>query len=233
MLDKFRSSLRTMKGSLAVLGAAASVVVAVYSVQEQIEANAREARITRSFTLYENFITSDAVNQLVSHSGRVELELKKVAQWTPVETIKTLNAEINARGVSGEFYDHMTQLLSQGSAIARCAGYGGVGGRKPEAVCDLGTVATLVREPIVDLFFLLRPVLYCDSYIEGFEREIDLIEEIVTAHFQEQGVQVYRTVQESWTAPDENYVVLEFGPEEHCTPFEGKEQTVALSARAG
>lgn len=236
MLHRIRASLEAIKGSLAAVAGGASVMVAIVSVHMQISANADEARVNRSFTLYDHFITSQAVNYLMTQSGFIELELNRhLSAMAPINDVKRLSAELNARNTGPEFYDHMTELLRQTSAIARCAGYDGEGEDRSTAgrMCDQETIARLLGESLVDLFFRLRPVMYCDGYIQAFGPYIAQMEAIVGAYLRTSGVVVYETMRDSAAAPaDGAYVVLEFGPSEHCSPFEQSTQSVALSATA-
>ncbi|MDX1541430.1 MAG: hypothetical protein R3349_08510 [Geminicoccaceae bacterium] len=239
MLHRIRSSIDHIKGSVAAVAGMASVLAAIVSVHLQIDANADEARIDRSFTLYDHFIGSDSVNYLMTLSGLIEFELsQRLSETTPVDDIKKLSAEVNAQNTGPELYDHMTELLRQSSAIARCAGYDQDERDGPMAtrMCDQETIGRLLGESLVDLFFRLRPVMYCDGYIQAFGPYIAQMEAVVGSYMRASGVTVYATVEESLNAPkDQSYVVLEFGPQKHCAPFEGRAQSVALphAAKAG
>ena len=133
----------------------------------------------------------------------------------------------------------MTQLLRQGSAIARCAGFGeevSDGWTGDETMCDRETISTLFGESIVDLFFTLRPVLYCSSFVRSFRNHIEPIEAVVAAQLREQGYAAYKTREEiPATMRDAEPFVLRFGPERYCAPFKDEPQTAALAkaAKAG
>lgn len=236
MLERLRTLRASFRGSLAAVTGIASVLVAVGSVERQIDAHAREAQVNRSFALYDQFIRSDAIDTLISLSAEIDVRLARAQVGSaPGADQKTLMAQAIAQVVQSrpEFYQDIIQLLRQASTIARCTGDEAAPLDLPwladRPVCDPETVTMLLGGPIAELFFRYRPVMYCDTYLKLFEQDIGRLESIVGGYMQTIGFGVYETAEQvPGDGLEDRYVVLEFGPQEHCAAFAGETHSVAL-----
>ena len=241
MFHTLRSWIETANGVVAIFGGLASVAIAVFAILIQQEINAsdqRRAQVDRSIALFDQFASSDAVNHLTTLSGFVEFEIHQT-EPDPEKTdaIKQLSARLMAVRAreDPEFYDHMTQLLQQISVITRCGDFMAASER---AICDQETIFALFGDSIMDLFFRLRPVMYCDSYFRTFRSAIESFETIVSTYLQKvKGVErgIYPALDDVPRLEREegDYILLEFGPRAFCQPFQPGQQTASLDRARG
>jgi len=173
MPRRFRIWVHTGNHIVGIIGGIASVVIAIYAVliQQQLstaeqERGRRELAISqentavnRAIALYENFVSSDAYNKLMDFGLSVEYDMQKQLQGeADLQDLEEYVAgKVNDR--EDEFYRLMSILFQKLDTITRCD----IEVTETTKICDKTTVISLVGSSIVDLFFSLRPALYCDS----------------------------------------------------------------------
>lgn len=246
-----RSWIDTTNEVVGILGGVASVVIAIVAIviqqgihdsderRSQVDRAIAEqrAQVDRAIALFEQFASSEAVNHLTTLSGFVEFEIHK-HEPDPEKTDKNkqLSAQLTALRIreDADFHDRMIQLLQQIGAIARC---GDFMADSEDAICDQKTLFALFGESIVDLFFRLRPVMYCDSYFHNFQSDIASFETIVSTYLEEvKGTKrkIYRTLKEvpRVEREEDNYIVLEFGPQAFCQPFQDQQHVSLVRSQS-
>ena len=195
-----RAFLRSLIGewghAIQALGAIAGVVVAVMAIviqqdiakqeaqrqrdiakqQEQKEADdTRRAAIERSIALYDNFMNSEYIRELI----RFHVEIHKNYAIKGQKTRDSFSEAVIESTRSDEqiIYRNLALLLNDIEPIAKCSKYergywkdGKVEFDVNESdippLCDRESFRTLLFGPLSELFFSYRYFLYCDQNLE-------------------------------------------------------------------
>lgn len=160
----------------------ASIVIAFYAYKIQMNLISQEkerAAIARSIVLYDQFTESDSARYLLEVANDIQTHL-----WRPGESGYTHKDLVKAFG-ENDFYENrekiraaLADLLHDVNSIFKCGVYEEEGkdnngqedtyseGTK-EPLCDRHTISVLFGEKLSEIFYLLRPVLYCDDFMRS------------------------------------------------------------------
>ena len=177
-----RASLRTLiekwGQAIHVSGAIASVVVAILGVvvatiaiivqQDITRQEVRRAAIGRSIALYDYFMNSTHIKELMALQADVHRNYSEKEKKTRQAMIESL---IKATGDQDEIvHKNLALMLHDFASIAKCGGYetgfwkdGQILTDDSQPLCDRGTFRTLLFGPLSELFFTYRYFFYCDG----------------------------------------------------------------------
>ena len=197
--------------------AIATAVVAVFSVlieRKLVSQEKERAAVSRSIALYRDFVESDAVKYLSKVDHRIEhgLWVKYGSDMTAEETKKGSISIYNEEPLNKErnkILQSVAELLQNIKIIYDCGNYKKEyepdkdKTKEDEYLCDNKTISILLGGIMTEIFFAIRPVLYCDDFItnsyHGKDREpstyIGRFESLILDHMKnEHGEnQVFRT----------------------------------------
>ena len=204
--------------------AIATAVAAVFSIlierklvdqeKERATISKERAAVSRSIALYRDFVGSDAVKYLskVDHIIDHGLWVKYGPKITSEETKEGKISIYNEKPLSDKrekILQSVVELLQHTKIIYDCGNYkkeyepnkNKTG--EDEDLCDNKTISILLGGIMTEIFFAIRPVLYCDKFItnsyHGKNREpftyIGQFESLILDHMKnEHGEnQVFRT----------------------------------------
>lgn len=161
----------------------ASIVIAIfaYKIQTNLISQEKErAAISRSIVLYEQFMASESAKYLLDSAHEIQIYLS-----LPHNKVKIKEALVNVFGEE-EFYEkredirkHLADLLKNVNSIYRCGLYGenldenddkvelDNAGDIKSLLCDRHTISVLFGEQLSEIFYMIRPVLYCDEFMRA------------------------------------------------------------------
>ena len=160
-----------------IAAAIATVVVAVFSVlieRELIAQEKRRAAVSRSIALYHDIVESPALKHLqeVRHTITRDLWEEYGSEATAYQTIRR-SVEVYREGTlfkeRSKIRQSIDALLHSIETIYDCGDYKEKYEQNEtmeiDNFCDQKTISILFGPIMTNIFFAVRPVLYCDPFI--------------------------------------------------------------------
>lgn len=179
----------------------AGIVIAIYAykIQEGLVSQEKErAAISRSIALYRQFSESRSVKHLLNVAHQLQVHLS-----SPDGQGRTMDALVGA--YSQDKFDRkkpymrkwLSDVLQDVTTIYRCGNYEekfvnstSAIVQSREALCDRYTISVLFGEKLTEIFYMLRPMLYCDGFMRKtyFDRrptsDIGKFESLIMDHLE-------------------------------------------------
>lgn len=210
----------------------ATAVVAVFSIliERKLVAQEKErAAVSRSIALYRDFVESSTVDHLLEVHHTIDRDLW--AKYGPDITEEEIR--IGSISIYGEMdtidreeiLQSVAQLLQNIKIIYDCGNYQNEyemnKNEEAENLCDQKTISILIGGIMTELFFSIRPVLYCDDFIKnsylGKDKDpstyIGMFESLILDHLKENHGEdrIFRTKVDwvnSGRIPAKDYIIV-------------------------
>ena len=162
--------------TIAAIGTVATAILAFLIQQEIAEQERHRASVSRAVALYRDFVASDAVIYLRDVAHDIDtISLKKFESSGDKEEAKT---RIKIFGEK-EIYEKLPKivkslgiLLQDIDVIYKCGQFSEIdaetaGTSLEEELCDRRTISVLLGSLMSELYFMFRPIMYCDKFLKN------------------------------------------------------------------
>lgn len=185
---RFKHYAEELQPTVSVIGGVASVVIAIlaYMIDQNMQANARlEARIDRSVAMARSIIDDSEFKTLQRIGHGIEWEAESLGNGPHNHALiafVSYQARRSAQLMPEE--DHrfrflVMRLLQDASRAQNCltASDGG------DPLCDGRSLMALAGGPLVEAFFSIRPILFCDESLKHSAGDlVKLVERHIRDH---------------------------------------------------
>lgn len=199
--------------AISIVGGIASLFIAFFAanIDERVAENAiKQAQTNRSVSLGESILRDQAVVGLIQTAVRVERAYDRAVS-NDASREDFARAKIDAlvtqmHDETKDYYPGMALLLQHVERAVRCIGPDPAQERSAfPPTCDRTTFMALSGSALADLYFVLRPIYYCDPFFkndEDVEKYADFVFDYSIGEKRHNGhpIEVFRTPEEAEAA---------------------------------
>lgn len=210
--------------AISIVGGIASLFIAFFAanIDQRVAENAiKQAQTNRSVSLGESILHDGAVIALIRTAVRVEraydLAVPNDASRDDFARAKIDALVAHMHGDARDYFPGMALLLQHVERAVRCIGPDpATAGSALPPTCDRKTFMALSGSALADLYFVLRPIYYCDPFFrddEGVDRYADFVFEYSRNENEQNGddVKILRDMESAPKDPPEDTSIMVIG----------------------
>jgi len=234
-----------------------------YQIDNTVQERAsKEAQMGRSVALFQSIIEDESIKELFDVGVSVEAAIHAATpgQESP-DDYKTLEARYLAVRMNDdkELLPSLISLLQHINRAVKCVNIADgenletsfsefikSGSRySQEALCDQKTLLSLSGEMFSDLYMYLRPILTCDEFFNR-GKELKRYQNLIRYYYKQEDQEIHTGneinshvglensgTKRASTRENNNDIVIEFGPKQHCDTYQDIRKELMASIPRG